>query len=393
VDESCTGWDGEAEIKVRYVVDTTVTGELYGCVLTDSNGLILGAPVDIGVLPGDAQGQVIYETDLLTCSEELAAGEPDTATLTCQCFEEQSGIERSDTDIGDFECQAVDLTIEKTCEEQDPLTGENAVTIVVTNPDDPRGASLADCVVTDPLAGFTSDPFDLAPGESKQFDTTVSGLTEPTLNEATVVCEIVGSAGKTIERTAEDECETSVCEMNVDRQVSCDGGATWVDQGFEDGTIESCSTLKDEDVLVRYVVRNGSSRSSGAAADLVNCVLTDSNGAVLAGPVDVGVIADGFEGLILEADPLACSVGADGEPGTVNLTCECFEEGSGLEVTDEDTASFDCQECELDLDKQISCDGGATYVDVGDVDESWTSRARAGTARPRSRCATWWTPR
>jgi len=374
VDESCTGWDGEAEIKVRYVVDTTVTGELYGCVLTDSNGLILGAPVDIGMLPGDAQGQVIYETDLLTCSEELAAGEPDTATLTCQCFEEQSGIERSDTDIGNFECQAVDLTIDKTCEPQDVDSGENAVTIVVTNPADPRGATLMSCVVTDPLAmpvvaasskgvnlrmgsstqagltasvgGFVSDPFDLMPGESRQFDLVVHGLTEDTLNEASVTCEIVGSGGKTITREDQDLCEARECEISLDKQVSCDGGNTFVDVGDVD---ESCIGFDDEaGIVVRYVA------DTSATGDLVNCVLTDSNGMILGAPVDIGTLpGDAQEQVIYQTDAKACSEDlAAGEPDTATLTCECFEAQSGFERSATDIGNFECQVPDVQLDKE-----------------------------------------
>ena len=57
------------------------------------------------------------------------------------------------------------------------------------------------------------------------------------------------------------------------------------------------------------------------------------------------------------------------EPNTATLTCECFDEQSGLPpVSDEDTATFDCVGCDVDVDKQVSCDGGMTWYDAGYAD-------------------------
>ena len=53
----------------------------------------------------------------------------------------------------------------------------------------PRGG------VEDPQAGFTSESFALAPGESREFTTSLGDLTQATENTATVTCEIVGAGG------------------------------------------------------------------------------------------------------------------------------------------------------------------------------------------------------
>ena len=62
---------------------------------------------------------------------------------------------------------------------------------------------------------------------AESVDTTVDGLTEDTLNTASVTCEIVGAGGKTVTREAEDLCLYQDCDLTIDKQVSCDGGATW----------------------------------------------------------------------------------------------------------------------------------------------------------------------
>ena len=77
------------------------------------------------------------------------------------------------------------------------------------------------------------------------------------------------------------------------------------------------------------------------------------------------------------------SLTGSGEPGTVTLTCECFEDGTDNFVDDTDTADFDCVECDVELDKQISCDGGQTYTDVGDDDAA--ARIGGGDRRPGAR--------
>ena len=369
--ESCTGWDNDAEVVVRYVADNPGNDPVFGCVLTDSNGLVLAGQETIGTIDGNTTDLTVFQTNALECSAELEAGEPNTATLTCECLDEGSGIERTSTDEANIVCQEPALEIEKDCAEQDPLSKVNAVTITVTNPANDRGATLANCVVEDPQAGFTSGSFSLAPGESETFETEINGLTEPTENTATVTCDIVDSAGKTIDAQTTDTCDVAICDVSVDRQVSCDGGVTFVDPGYDDEPIvETCDTIEGEGVIVRYRAANNSSRSNGMPADLFNCVLTDSNGMVLPGSEAIGQLGETFDDFIFTVDELVCSDELTaGEPGLATLTCECFEAGSDNTVNDTDQAGFDCAACEVDIDKQISCDGGATFVDVDDVSD------------------------
>ena len=211
VAEVCTGWTtGPPEVVVRYNARTNVgsgaaVGELADCVLTDPG--VLDDPVGIGTLAGMLENETIFETDLLECNAELeaAAGE---ATLTCTCFEAGSGIERSGSDTALVECQTPGVDLEKSCEDLE--NGDSRFTMNVTNIGD---APLAGCVVTDAALGFASAPFDLAPGGLQTFTEDSSLLR----NEATVVCTIVGSGGKTVTDTDASEC----CpELTLDKQVS-----------------------------------------------------------------------------------------------------------------------------------------------------------------------------
>jgi hypothetical protein len=68
------------------------------------------------------------------------------------------------------------------------------------------------------------------------------------------------------------------CLVQVDKQVSCDNGVTWVDQGLvftnEDGT-RSCNGVNatPPGIQVRYVVQNA------GGTRLFGCVLDDNNNA------------------------------------------------------------------------------------------------------------------
>ena len=66
------------------------------------------------------------------------------------------------------------------------------------------------------------------------------------------------------------------CLVQVDKQISCDGGATWMDQGLvfanEDGSnLNGCTTVDGTPILVRYQVQNA------GTAPLHACVLTETN--------------------------------------------------------------------------------------------------------------------
>ena len=157
------------------------------------------------------------------------------------------------------------------------------------------------------------------------------------------------------------------CAVEVDKQVSCDGGTTWVDQGLVSsenapGPSPECSALESQQIKVRYRVRNP------GAADLLSCSLTESNTAFgtpqVSNELDLITtnVTTGF--LPGEATPI-CSSADDEEPNNAVVQCICNTANSGVNVTANDRANFECLSCSAQVDKQISCDGGTTWVDQG----------------------------
>jgi hypothetical protein len=158
-----------------------------------------------------------------------------------------------------------------------------------------------------------------------------------------------------------------VCEVEVDKQVSCDGGLTWYDDDGsgtganeyvtmnEDGTNAPCLGWNGEDVdgdgtpdgpgeevLIRYRVRNTGD------LQVTSCTATDSNQAIPAvvfpngGALDIGAETDFFG-----PSDVLCSVDLSSrEPNTLTIescTCPVTQEPANGGVPPFDTADFECQ--------------------------------------------------
>jgi hypothetical protein len=141
------------------------------------------------------------------CSDDRAALEPDTASVSCFCTSDLNpDLKTSAFDTASFQCQTPALRVEKVCEEQD-AQGVNAITVTVTNTGD---TDLENCVATDTVDStnvtLSPQPFNLAANGGQQILTgSVSGLTQDTNNTVTVTCGVVGDG--TISGTASDVCE------------------------------------------------------------------------------------------------------------------------------------------------------------------------------------------
>ncbi len=92
-----------ATVAVRYIARNDGDVAVFGCEITESNPGIEPAPIPVGlILPGD-EVQLPDDIDQ-QCSAQLAAGEPDTATLECDCDAPFAGETRMDEDSADFDC-------------------------------------------------------------------------------------------------------------------------------------------------------------------------------------------------------------------------------------------------------------------------------------------------
>ena len=149
----CAGWNAfdngiglqpAEDILVRYQVHNAGTQDLFRCNVDDSNPLI--AATFVGQVPPGGTSP-FFQTPY-ACSDDLAAGEPDTGTVTCDCtVEPNPEFTATAFDVAAFTCQTPGLTIEKTCLEPDTL-GANEIEIQITNTGD---ADLENCVVVDEL--------------------------------------------------------------------------------------------------------------------------------------------------------------------------------------------------------------------------------------------------
>ena len=159
------------------------------------------------------------------------------------------------------------------------------------------------------------------------------------------------------------------CLVEVDKQVSCDGGLTWVDQGFvsanEDGTL-SCQGINARvpEIMVRYAARNA------GTSPLFQCTINDSNnvfdlnidGTAVTTPLLVGAQT----GFINAAGTALCSDALDdAEPNTVTARCNCTAiPNPELIAVASDSANVICQSLpELSVNK-VCVDPGPTGLDA-----------------------------
>ena len=343
----CVGWEGTSDpneqVLVRYMAQTT--GYVVDCQLSDTNTVFLPVPLDVGSSP---QGE-IHRTALTECSEDQVGwSEPNTATLDCSCLEGPNvpPTPVSDSDTANIECQEPSLRVEKECAaDVDPATGLWSYTVTVTNDGE---APLDNCALTDSSATDCDKAIGtLEPGQTD----TATCTSEFYRNEATVTCDIRG-ADKPI--TSSDEAECTQPEVWLDKQVSCDSGATWHDVGFHDDVTLGCvgwegTSDPNEQVLVRYMAQT--------TGYVVDCTLSDTNTVFLPQPLDVG---SSPQGEIHRTSLVECSEDQLGwsEPNTATLDCACLE-GPNLPptpVTDSDTANIECQEPSLRVEKECAAD-------------------------------------
>src|SRR5262249_34219684 len=110
-------------------------------------------------------------------------------------------------------------------------------------------------------------------------------------------------------------------------------------------------------IVVRYVTHN-----TGTTA--ISCNRNESNPAI-PGDTSGQDIASGASQTNM-LSPIVCNTANQaGEQDTASIDCTCGSGAPNLHVTDSDTADWDC--CGAKVDKEVSCDGGATWHDAPDL--------------------------
>src|SRR6266581_2151442 len=238
--QSCLGWnvftvDGTSmpaePVIVRYIANNTGGTTLFSCTVTDTNTVLSSTAVTLGDVVTVSTPAEIDQT----CSAELSASEPDTATVSCFCTADKNpNLLATATDTAKFQCLTPGLNVTKTCLVQD-ANGNNEVDVTLMNTS--TDTDLANCVVTDnvfpdsatcPPTSTTSTPVtipgvaSLTHGMSTTVKGVVSGLTKTACNTASVTCDIVGSVDpanppqpKKLAATDSNICEVvPVCPTN-----------------------------------------------------------------------------------------------------------------------------------------------------------------------------------
>src|ERR1051325_7568441 len=116
-----------------------------------------------------------------------------------------------------------------------------------------------------------------------------------------------GTQGNSIQRT--QSVTILPCTVQVDNEISCDGGATFHDVGevqnptvggaCQDGTVDACQGVNTNNIIVRYKTKNPNT------FQLFGCSISDSNTAIISNPLSAN-------------DPLA---GAEQTLPDVTRTC------------------------------------------------------------------------
>jgi hypothetical protein len=185
------------------------------------------------------------------------------------------------------------------------------------------------------------------------------------------------------------------CAVKVDKQISCDGGATWNDVGEQsangDGNNGCIGKVGDNDIKVRYFSQN----ISDSGITLNTCNITESNNSLGPGvSTNFSIGNNGSNGgastqetgeLGLTPSALVCETArSNKEPDTGSVDCTCNIPALGPNAphaTATDGATFEC--CGVKVDKQVSCNGNP-FVDVGLVsaNEGGTGSCNALTGQP-----------
>jgi hypothetical protein len=171
------------------------------------------------------------------------------------------------------------------------------------------------------------------------------------------------------------------CQVEVDKQVSCDGGTTWVDPGLvlnnEDGTLDCAVVGLSGPVMVRYQASN-----TGSCL-LTECVLSETN-ATFGTPPAVGTLPPGQTTDFLPAQNSPACSDAFGdpqnpnEPNTASITCQT----GGTPVTASDLAAFTCLRVDATVDRAVNCGDGFTDQTLVRANDDGTNGCTAVNGEP-----------
>jgi len=304
------GCNANDPVYVRYQVSNVGDVDVENCTLSESSTVIQpGGTVQSGISIGF--GVTLPETapdSDQTCTDDLEAQEPNTATLHCDCVQPS---------LPPRTAEATD-TATVTCE---PICGDSIVGNTPGETCDPPGSAVG------------------SPGETCRDNCTYCGDGVVDAGESCDDGNEVSGDG------CDPSCQPEDCAVRVDKQVSCDG-INWSDAGLvlnnEDGTNGPPSPCPEgAPVFVRYQAAN-------VGEVPVTCTLLESSSVIDPdGTVQSGInIGPGVT--LPETAPDSDQTCTDAleaqEPNTATLRCECVQPSLPPETVEaRDTATVTCQ--------------------------------------------------
>ncbi len=145
--------------------------------------------------------------------------------------------------------------------------------------------------------------------------------------------------------------------VSIDKQISVDGGQTWVDVG--NGTLNDPQALAGSTVEYRAIVTN----TSSAGVSLNNVQVTDANGPspfTVDGQSTFSLAA----GASVTTDIMTATAVSGYQEDTATVTATANDGMGTATVTGSDTADYTGVAASVSIDDQVSLDGN-TWYDVG----------------------------
>lgn len=164
------------------------------------------------------------------------------------------------------------------------------------------------------------------------------------------------------------------CTVEIDKQISCDGGVTWVDdegtvENNEDGT-NGCIGTDGDPVLVRYQARNTGN------TPVFSCTIGESNNLLSSGFGPFGMAAGATTNFFTGGNQACGSTLEANEPDSATLNCFCSDNlNPDFTAGATDSADFECASPGLTVSKTCGVQDGQgnnavsiTVTNTGDTD-------------------------
>lgn len=335
-------------------------------------------------------GYLVGDTVSITATVSRSGASTTTETATFSTFD----LDLACSSFNAFPCTTLDTTGPDSWEGVTGTTCVNASSAAITwSSSDANGSTTQPVTLT-----ATNGPVVLTGNGSCNITYSVmllkvandSGTDQIAHSAGTPTNGLSCSSGGTAQADGSYAIPVNSCGITLDKQISCDyayfnsisnaAGATWSDVGPYDGNpsstnhcqgFEGSNTSDPTDVIaIRYLISNtGTEQETGCSItqDVSGSSVAVDTPGTFANPIAAG--GQEYSSVTTEdatggTNSLTCDTShTANEPNTATAQCSCANTTPSVKPTAMDTATFSCVSCSVNLDKQVSCNGGTTIYD------------------------------